>query len=167
VKEFLKRRLVRPILDLLTQGITPERIALSVVFGLALGMFPVLGSSTLLCALAAVFFRLNLPTIQIVNYFVYPLQLVLVVPFMRLGGIIFRGAPVRLSLTQMIELFRADRQHAMKALWGLGVQAVGAWSLVVPPLAVVAYFLLARILRRTAAPMELARAQSQTSVAGA
>jgi uncharacterized protein (DUF2062 family) len=167
VRAFLQQRLVRPVLDLLTLGITPEKVALCVVFGVALGMFPVLGSTTLLCALAAVVFRLNLPAIQIVNYFVYPLQLALVVPFMRLGGIIFSGASVSLTRTQMLELFRADRLHAMKAFWGLGVQAVGAWSLVVPPLTVVAYLLLSRILRRAAARMELARGQAnQPSAAG-
>ncbi len=168
MKELLQRRLVRPILDLLTQGITPEKVALSVVLGVALGMFPVLGSTTVLCMFAAVAFRLNLPAIQTVNYFVYPLQLALVVPFMRLGEIIFRGVSVRLSLVQMLELFHTDRLRAMKALWGLGVQAVGAWSLVVPPLTFVAYLLLSRVLRRAAARMKLARTQShQPSAAGA
>lgn len=149
--EILQKRLLQPILALLTQGITPEKIAMSVVFGIALGIFPLLGSTTLLCALAAAVFGLNLPAIQIVNYFVYPLQLVLIVPFMRLGARIFSGAAVGWSLTQMLEMFRADRWHALKALWVVAVQAVGAWSLAVPPLGVVAYLVLVWALRRVAA----------------
>ena len=149
--EILQKRVVQPILALLTQGITPEKIAMSVVFGVALGIFPVLGSTTLLCALAAVVFGLNLPATQIVNYFVYPLQLLLIVPFMRLGARIFSGATVGWSLTQMLEMFRADRWHALKALWVVAVQAVGAWSLAVPPLGVVAYLILVWVLRKVAA----------------
>lgn len=149
--EILQKRVVQPILALLTQGITPEKIAMSVVFGVALGIFPVLGSTTLLCALAAVVFGLNLPATQIVNYFVYPLQLLLIVPFMRLGARIFSGATVGGSLTQMLEMFRADRWHALKALWVVAVQAVGAWSLAVPPLGVVAYLILVWVLRKVAA----------------
>ncbi len=149
--EILQKRVVQPILALLTQGITPEKIAMSVVFGVALGIFPVLGSTTLLCALTAAVFGLNLPAIQIVNYFVYPLQLLLIVPFMRLGARIFSGAKVGWSLTQMLEMFRADHWHALKVLWVVAVQAVGAWLLAVPPLGVVAYLLLVWVLRRVAA----------------
>jgi uncharacterized protein (DUF2062 family) len=43
---FFYRHLVRPILDLLRQGVTPEKIALSLALGMALGVFPVLGSTT-------------------------------------------------------------------------------------------------------------------------
>jgi len=149
--EILQNRVIQPILELLTQGITPEKIAMSVVFGVALGIFPVLGSTTALCALAAVIFRLNLPAIQIVNYFVYPLQLVLIVPFMRIGARVFGGAAVGLSLTQMLEMFRADRMHAFKALWVVAVQGVGVWSVVVPPVCMVGYLVLVLALRRAAA----------------
>ena len=74
---FFYRRLILPILNLLRQGITPEKIALSIAFGIALGVFPVIGATTLLCAAAAIVLRLNLPAIQLVNYFVYPLQIAL------------------------------------------------------------------------------------------
>src|SRR5215472_18851503 len=102
-QSFFYRKLVVPILDLLRQGITPEKIAQSLAFGLVLGVFPVLGSTTILCALAAIIFRLNLPAIQLVNYFVYPLQLALLIPFIRFGEILFRAPHVPLSLTIIIE----------------------------------------------------------------
>ena len=86
---FFQRRLVRPVIELLRQGVTPEKIALSIVFGVTLGVFPVLGSTTALCATAALAFRLNLPAIQLVNYFVYPLQIALLIPFFRLGEKLF------------------------------------------------------------------------------
>src|SRR5438105_748195 len=61
----LRRRLARPLIALLTQGHTPEKIALSVAFGIALGLFPIFGTTTLLCVLAGVLLRLNHPAIQV------------------------------------------------------------------------------------------------------
>src|SRR5580692_2926222 len=42
-------------------GLSPETIALILVLGLVLGVFPVFGCPTLLCIVAALAFRLNLP----------------------------------------------------------------------------------------------------------
>ena len=69
---LLRRRIVIPILDLLRQGIIPEKIALSIALGITLGVTPVLGSTTILCLLAAVLFRLNLPAIQLVSWVSVP-----------------------------------------------------------------------------------------------
>ena len=65
------RNVLVPIVDLLRQGITPEKIALSIALGAVLGIFPVLGSTTLLCAAAAFILRLNMPAIQVVNFLIY------------------------------------------------------------------------------------------------
>jgi uncharacterized protein (DUF2062 family) len=148
---FLYRRLIAPIVALLTQGITPEKIALSLAFGIVLGVFPVLGSTTILCAAAALIFRLNLPAIQLVNYLIYPLQLFFLLPFIRLGEILFRATPLQLSLAQMLAMARADLPHAVATLWLAGVHAMSAWLLIGPPAILLLYFLLSRALRRIAA----------------
>src|ERR1035438_1407369 len=92
---FLQDKLLRPIIELLKQEVTPEKMALSLALGAALGIFPALGWTTALCAIAALTLRLNLPAIQIVNYFVYPLQIVLLIPFFRLGERLFRVPHLR------------------------------------------------------------------------
>ena len=89
-ENFFQRKLVRPIVDLLKQGVTPEKLAVSAALGVVLGIFPVIGSTTTLCAIAAFALRLNLPAIQIVNYFMYPAQIALLIPFLRLGEKLFR-----------------------------------------------------------------------------
>ena len=111
--EFFHCRVVAPIVALLTQGITPEKIALSLAFGIVLGIFPVLGSTTVLCAAAALVFQLNLPAIQLVNYLIYPVQLFLLVPFIRMGEKLFRVAPLPLSLAQILTMVRTDLPHAV------------------------------------------------------
>ncbi len=160
---FFYRRLVAPVVALLTQGITPEKIALSLAFGLVLGVFPVLGSTTLLCAAAALIFHLNLPAIQLVNYLVYPLQLFFLIPFIRLGEILFRAAPLQLSLTQMLAMAHANLTNAIATLWRATLHAVSAWLLIGPPAILFLYFLLSWALRHIAASTQ--RHANQAEVA--
>ena len=136
------RKLVLPVVDLLRQGITPEKIAQSLAFGIVLGVFPVLGSTTILCALAAIIFRLNLPAIQLVNYFVYPLQLALLIPFIRFGEILFRSPHVSLSLPFIFRMIRENAWQTTKTYWTSGWHAMIAWCLVGP----LAIYLLTKVL---------------------
>jgi uncharacterized protein (DUF2062 family) len=145
---FLQRRLVRPVIELLRQGVTPEKIALSIVFGIALGVFPVLGATTALCAVAALAFRLNLPAIQVVNYFVYPLQIALLIPFFRLGEKLFGAQHLPLSVPQIYAMIHASVTGAIRTLWTTTWHAIVVWCLLAPIAAIVLYFVLAPFLRR-------------------
>ncbi len=144
----LHRRVVAPITALLTQGVTPEKIALSLAFGIVLGVFPVLGSTTVLCAAAALIFGLNLPAIQLVNYLIYPLQLFLLIPFIRIGEKLLGATPLQFSLAQILTMVRADLRHAVSTLWLADVHAIFAWLLIGPPAIFVLYVPLCRILRQ-------------------
>lgn len=154
-REPFYRRVVDPILGLMTQGITPEKIALSLAFGIVLGVFPMLGSTTILCAVAALIFRLNLPAIQLVNYLLYPLQFLLLIPFLRLGEKLFHAAPFELSVAEMLAMAHADLRHAIATLWLAGLHAMSAWLLIGPPAIWLLYFLLLRALRKIASSVGL------------
>src|SRR6516165_3140934 len=111
------RKLVQPVLDLLTRGVTPEKIALSLTIGAVMGTFPVLGTTTTICALLAFALGLNLPAIQLANYAVYPLQLLLLLPAVRIGEKLTHSAPLTLSVAQITAMVRADRWYAGRMLW--------------------------------------------------
>ena len=147
---FLRRRLVQPILDLLRQGITPEKIALSIALGITLGVTPVIGSTSILCFVAALLLGLNLPAIQLVNYFVYPLQLALLIPFLQTGTHIFGGSAVDFSLGQIFHLIRTDVWRALAILWTATLRAMLLWLIASPIVAAAIYFVLAPALRRLA-----------------
>ena len=68
---------------------SPKKIALSFTFGFYLGLFPLVGSTTILCLLATFLFRLNPLIVQAVNFSLFPLQLVLIYPFMKAGRMLF------------------------------------------------------------------------------
>jgi len=145
---FLKRRLVRPVLSLLKQGVTPEKMALSLALGLVLGIFPVLGSTTVLCAIAAVVLRLNLPAIQIVNYFVYPIQIILLIPFFRLGEIAFQTPHFPVSAAEIYALAHVSLWNTVLLLWTTTWHAVVVWVLLAPAVAGIFYAILTPLLRR-------------------
>jgi len=146
---FLRRRIARPTAELLRQGVTPEKMALSLALGVALGVFPVLGTTTALCALVAFLWRLNLPAIQIVNYFVYPLQIALLIPFFRLGEKLFAAPHLPLSLEQIFAAVHTSFWGATRFLWATIWHAAVAWCLIAPLFVSLAYVILVPLLRRT------------------
>jgi len=145
---FFYRKLVCPVLDLLRQGVTPEKIALSIALGFVLGVFPMLGSTTALCALAALVLRLNLPAIQIINYFVYPIQIALLIPFFRLGELLFGAPHLPLSVSQIRAMIHANMGEAIRILWTTMWHAIVVWCVVAPVCATATYVALVPLLRR-------------------
>jgi uncharacterized protein (DUF2062 family) len=111
------RRIVLPVLALLRMGASPQKLAWSIAIGLLIGINPILGSTTLLCLAAASIFRLNLAASQLANHIVYPLELILVIPFIHVASRIFHTAPMPLSAS---ELLHAAREHPLdltRQLW--------------------------------------------------
>src|SRR5208283_2985599 len=109
----------------LLQGISPRRLALTLALGFAIGCIPVVGIPTALCACLALALRLNLPTIQAANYAVMPLQLVLIVPFVRLGGWLFALGPQQAVAVE--KLLRGSPLAVIAQMGGLAGQALLAW----------------------------------------
>jgi uncharacterized protein (DUF2062 family) len=146
------RRIALPILALLRMGATPEKLAWSIAAGLLIGINPILGSTTVLCLAAAFAFRLNVAASQLGNHVVYPLQLILIIPFIRVGSRIFHTAPMPLSAN---ELFHAARQHPValiRQLWLWEWHALLLWAaiaaIVIPLIALTLTPLLRKLLIR-------------------
>jgi uncharacterized protein (DUF2062 family) len=148
LRAAIHRKLIQPFIELLKQGVTPEKIALTIALGISLGVIPVIGSTTMLCTLAAVTLRLNLPAILLVNGVVYPLQLMLLVPFLRAGAWIFRVDSPKLSIGQIFNLIRANVWHATTTLWIATMHALVIWLIAGCVASGVVYLVLAALLRR-------------------
>ena len=148
--DFLRRRLVRPVVEQLTQGLSPDAIALTIAVGLAIAVIPVVGTTTVLCTTAAIVLRLNQPLIQAINYLSFPLQLAFIVPYLRLGRILFGGVPIQMSAPELAAFVTSRPVEAFAALWRVTLQALGAWFLTVPIIVAVVYFALRPVLRSAA-----------------
>lgn len=128
----------------LRQGVSPRRLALTLALGFAIGCIPVVGLPTLVCAAVALALRLNVPAIQAANYVAMPLQLALIVPFVRLGGRMTASAPH----PNTIALLRLSPLHMASQLSGLAGQALLAWVLVAIPAVLLITIALTPMLRR-------------------
>jgi uncharacterized protein (DUF2062 family) len=134
----------------LSQGISPRRLAVTLALGFAIGCLPVIGIPTLLCAALALALRLNLPAMQAANYIAMPLQLALIVPFVRLGGWILSHTPG--TATVQSPLFHTGMQPVV-----LAGHALAGWFLIAVPAVLLLFAPLTLVLRRIPA---LAAAQS-------
>jgi uncharacterized protein (DUF2062 family) len=131
---FWKRRLINPLISQIKQGASPIKLAQSVSVGAMIGIFPILGTTTTLCGITAVALRLNHIAVQTVNWLIYPLQLLLIIPFLRMGNVIFGFEQFSLSLGEITALFEADFWGSAKNLGWLALRGVLAWVIVAVPM---------------------------------
>jgi uncharacterized protein (DUF2062 family) len=142
LNNWLNRGLLEPLLALLRQGVSPRRLALCVAIAVVVGNIPIFGVSTILCALIALVFRLNLPAIQLVQAAMAPTQLLLIIPFVRLGEWIVRAPRQAVSIKAGLALMSQGVWHAVVILRDAIFHAGLAWSLIAP----VCIYLLQRLL---------------------
>jgi hypothetical protein len=140
----------------LRQGISPPRLALTLVLGFVIGCIPLIGLPTGLCALIALAFRLNQPAIQAANYAAMPFQIALIVPFVRLGGKLVssraRTAVDFSMLTQSpMQLVAHSPQRLLVSLGSMAAQALLAWLLIAIPIVLLLTPTLTALLRRVPA----------------
>ena len=133
----------------LRQGISPRRLALTLALGFAIGCIPVVGIPTVVCAALALALRLNLPAIQAANYAVMPLQLVLIVPFVRLGGRLFGFGSSRAF--EAGTLLHTPPLALVSQMGGLAGQALLAWLLIAVPAVALMTATLTVVLQRVLA----------------
>jgi uncharacterized protein (DUF2062 family) len=141
------RRAVNTIVQLLRQGVTPEKIALAIALSAAIGVFPVLGTTMLLTAGAAAALELNLVAMQLVGWLVYPVQLALLVPFMRLGSRLF-GLVAVPPLPELLKLMAHDLLGTIRLFWPATLTAIVAWLILCPIVVGALYGILIYPLRR-------------------
>jgi uncharacterized protein (DUF2062 family) len=153
---FWRRRIVAPIAAQLMQGVTPEKIALTIALGMAIGVFPILGATTVLCGVAGVAFKLNQPIIQLVNYLFTPVQLALLIPFYRAGEHLLRREPIPLSVSLLVERFSAGFWKFLGDFGMVGVGGILVWLILAPLFVTAIYYSTRPPLRGLAAKLSSA-----------
>lgn len=148
ISSFIQNKILNPVVSQLRQGITPEKISLTVALGVTVGIFPIIGSTAILCFLIAFILKLNHPTIQITNFLVYPLQIPLVPVFVRLGEKIFRATPFSFSVFVLKDELTKSPAEFMQRFGLAGLHAVTAWILIAPFVIPALYFSFLPALKR-------------------
>jgi len=136
----------RKVVVWMRQGISPRRLALTLSLGFAIGCIPVVGIPTLVCLALALALQLNLPAIQAANYVAMPLQLLLIVPFVHLGGRLVAFGSGR--AIDAGALLHAPPLDMISRMGGLAGQALLAWLLIAVPAVALMTAMLTVLLRR-------------------
>ncbi len=137
---YIQKKFIRPLVNLLKQGMDPSRLSLALTSGAIIGVFPILGIATVVCGGIAAFFRLNHPAIQLANYVVFPMQLVLFFPFLTLEETVTGNSLDEISKTKLVETFNLGFLPAVEELTQYFMLASLGWTLALVPLFAILYF---------------------------
>jgi uncharacterized protein (DUF2062 family) len=143
IREFVRCRILRPLLRLLRGGATPRRLAWSLALGIVIGINPSVGVTTLLVITLAWAFGLNQTASQIGTHAVAPLHLLLFIPFIDLGVHLFHTRRLPLNRRQLEHLSHHPWFLA-RDIWQWEWHALIVWGIV----AAMAMPLLATYIRR-------------------
>ena len=144
----MKTKIIHSLSKLLRQGLSPVKLSLVIALGITLSIFPVLGTTTLICTFVSILFNLNLPAIQLANYAAFPLQIILFFPFLRLGGIISKVSLDPISKTQLTSAFEIGFFNATEKLSNYLIVACLVWVLAAIPVFCVSYLFLHLIFKK-------------------
>ncbi len=145
---FWQRRFIGPIRALLTHGVTPDRIALTLAVGTACSLLPFLGFTSLLNLGVGLWLRLNQPILQTLNQLLGPLQLVLILVYVRIGEKIWGAAPMPISVPTLVRSFRDDPGAFLQRFGWTGIHAATAWLISVPVIVAGLYYALRPLMRK-------------------
>jgi uncharacterized protein (DUF2062 family) len=133
---------------LLSYGTSPSKIAITITLGMMFGTIPIWGVSTIILAAIALLLRLNMVIIQLANYLVYPIQLLLYLPFLKLGGILSSKQAHTLSYGSIMQFAKTGWTTALAELGTLHLWGLIIWLIFWLPLSVLSYSLLLKIINK-------------------
>lgn len=158
-RSWLRRRVLDPFLDLLKSGLSPQQLALTVALGVAFGLVPTFGITTLVSAVVALRLRLNVAAMQLAAHLMSPFQLMLLIPFLRAGATIMgEGHRVdNLTVTSIRHLIDHEGWAAAgRLLWRAELGALLLWAVAAVPVVGLLYVILRAVFRRVLAKQNAA-----------
>ena len=161
-RTWVQRRLLDPFMSLLKAGLSPGSLALTVGLGVAFGIAPTVGLTTILSTATALRLRLNVAAIQLVCHMLSPVQLLLLLPFLRWGAALLgQGDKVAsLTLDQIKHMIKAEGWGSVvQLLWRAELGAIILWLAASVPLVAALYFGLRPVFRKV-----LKREEEKTTV---
>ena len=143
-----RRWVVNPVVGQLKQGISADKLGWTIGVGVTLGIFPILGTRAWLCLLAGWAFKLNQPVLHSFKSLVYPLHLVLMIPFIQMGQWLFGREPLRISMGMLKDEIAGGAMHFWQEFGWVILRAATAWLLVAPVILLVLKWAVTPVLRK-------------------
>jgi uncharacterized protein (DUF2062 family) len=122
----------------LSCGLTPRKLAQTICIGTALGIMPLVWGTSLICVIVAHVLKLNQVALQSVNYLLYPVQLVLLIPFFKLGMWLFPWGP-NMPTNTLSGLIQNPGLSSLNLLGWIMLKSLAAWIVTALPVALLVY----------------------------
>ena len=129
MRNMFRCRVLRPLLRLLKNGVSPKRLGWSLAVALVVGISPLLGVTTVCMLLLAWMFELDYVATQIGIHMVSPLQWLLFVPFIDLGIKVFRSHRLPMTKAEIMHLSHRHPLQLIHLLWQWEWHALIIWAL--------------------------------------
>jgi uncharacterized protein (DUF2062 family) len=141
------RNLDQKLKGLFKQGLAPKELAFSVSVASLIGVFPIYGSTTIILAFLALRLKLNLAIMIAISYIMTPVQILLVIPFARVGEFLFGYESIGMDLESLQIAFSEGIVAALYQYSGRFVLAIGGWAIVSIPISIIIYIVLFQLFR--------------------
>lgn len=116
----------------LKQGICPRDLALAFALGSTLGVMPLVWGTSLICIVIASWLRVNQVVMQLANYLMYPLQIILFFPYLILGEKLFTTNFLPENYYQFLTQIKQTPFLFFSHFWQSNLQGLIAWLVISP-----------------------------------
>ena len=138
MKEKIKN-LTSKTKSLFQQGLTPKQLCKSIIVSALLSVIPILGISTFLITVVSLKYKLNLPIMVALSYLMWPVQILLILPFISSGEFIFSIPSSHHTVGEIINSFQNGFFSTLGKLSFELLCGFAGWVFIAIPIAIVVY----------------------------
>ena len=143
------------IIALFKQGLSAKEIAQSILVAALISIIPILGVSTFLITMLSIKWKLNLPIMIALSYVMWPVQIVLIIPFISIGAAIFGVPQSEHSIDEIVLSFQNSFFNTLSNLSFELLCGFGGWLLTAVPVAIFINVLMVFLFKMVAKKREL------------
>jgi uncharacterized protein (DUF2062 family) len=136
------------ITALLKQGLTPKQLSQSIIVSGLISTIPILGVSTFMITTVSLKQKLNLPIMIALSYLLWPVQILMIIPFIRVGEFIFSVPRNHHTVDEIIASFQNSFFQTLSHLSFELLCGFGGWLLTAVPVAIGVYWVSLLFLKR-------------------
>lgn len=133
-----------------TRNVSLEKLTLSIVLGITLGLFPIPGLTTAACAIGAAIISLNVPILMTINLLVTPIELAMIPIFFMASNYLgiyqliygSTSIPPTFDISSIIASIKADKLKAIQEFADIFLLSIISWIIFVPFASILLYYSL-------------------------
>jgi len=138
-KNWNIRALKSKTVALFKQGLSPKELTQSILVSALISIIPILGVSTFLLTVLSLKRKLNLPIMIAISYLAWPLQILMIIPFINIGEFIFSIPQSNHSAQEIIVSFQESFFGTLSHLSFELLCGFGGWLLTAVPFFTLVY----------------------------